>query len=129
MQLWLDLSISRTIQLNGVTVAGVPHTIATLFGEYAIPKLRGLTVMAGGSFTGREGVETQANGNYPTASIPSVFLMDAGARYQADIYGTPATFRLNVNNLLNTRYWTNKGDDMLYPGNPMTVAFSVSADF
>ncbi len=122
-------SVSKSVQLNEVPVAGVPHTIATLFGEYAIPKLEGLTLTAGTSFTGREGVDTQANGNYPTQSIPSVFLMDAGARYRAELYGTPTTFRLNVNNLLDTRYWTNKGDDMLYPGNPRTVAFSVSADF
>jgi iron complex outermembrane receptor protein len=122
-------SVSRSVQLSGVTVAGVPHTIATLFGEYAVPELQGVTLLAGSSFTGREGVDTQANGNYPTLSIPAVFLMDAGARFQAEIYGTPTTFRLNVNNLLGTRYWTNKGDDMLYPGNPRTVAFSVTADF
>jgi len=122
-------SISRTVELNNVAVAGVPHTIATLFGEYAVPELEGLSFMVGTSYTGREAVDTQANGNYPTQSIPSVFLMDAGARYQASVYGRPTTFRLNINNLLDKRYWTNKGDDMLYPGNPRTVAFSMSTDF
>jgi len=111
---------------SGTTPPGVPHAIATLFGEYAVPQLRGVTLLAGGSYTGKEWVQTTIPN---TVSIPSVFTMDAGARYTAEIYGTPTTLRLNVDNLLDTRYWTSKGDNFLYPGNPRTFAFSMSADF
>ena len=46
-----------------------------------------------------------------------------------EIHDTPTTFRVNVTNLLDERYWTNKGDDMLYTGDPRTVAFSMTMNF
>lgn len=130
---WMTAVITKATPssgLSGTTPAGVPHVMANLFGEYAVPQLPGLTLLAGGSYTGKEWVQTLSS-SIPanTASIPAVFLMDVGARYQAEIYGRPTTFRLNVDNVLNTRYWTNKGDTFLYTGAPMTVAFSVSTDF
>lgn len=123
---WLDATITKTSTANveGKTPIGVPDYIATLYGEYALPQLSGLSLLAGASYTGQEWVNSTN-----TVKIPEVFLLDAGARYQTEIYGTPSTFRLNVTNLLGARYWTNKGDNMLYPGNPRTVMFSVSADF
>ena len=33
--------------------------------------------------------------------------MDAGASYSTRVYNTPVTFRLDVTNLTNRRYWTN----------------------
>jgi iron complex outermembrane receptor protein len=110
--------------LIGKTPRGVPDYIATLFGEYALTSLPGLTLQGGATYTGREWVNA-AN----TVSIPSVFLLNAGVRYQTSIRGVPATFRINVANLLDHRYWTNKGDDMLYTGNPRTVAFSMTMNF
>lgn len=129
---WMTASVTKGSPASGTTgstPAGVPHVIATLFGDYAVPQVSGLTLMAGGSYTGKEGVLTTLNSNITTASIPAVFVMDVGARYQAEVYGRPMTFRLNVANLLDARYWTNKGDTFLYTGAPRTVAFSVSTDF
>ena len=129
---WLTATVtsgSPSSGTNGSTPAGVPHVVATLFGEYAVPDVQGLTLMTGGSYTGKEQVLTTLNSNIPTASIPAVFVMDLGARYQAEVYGCPTTFRLNVNNVLDARYWVNKGDTFLYTGAPRTIAFSVSTDF
>jgi iron complex outermembrane receptor protein len=129
---WMTATITKASPSSGTagtTPAGLPHLMGNLFGEYAVPQFPGLTLMAGGSYTGKEGMITTLNNNAPTAYIPEVFVMDAGARYNAEIYGHPTTFRLNINNLLNARYWTNKGDTFLYTGSPQTIAFSVSTDF
>lgn len=123
---YLDAKITNADDdtLIGKTPLGVPNYIATLFGEYALPAIPGLTLLGGATYTGKEWVNA-----LDTISIPDVFLLDAGARYETKIRNYPTTFRVNVANLLDHRYWTNKGDSMLYTGNPRTVAFSVTMNF
>jgi len=123
---WLDAKIIKATDSSLVDKAplGVPHYIATLFGEYALTSVPGLVLLGGASYTSKEWVN-----NANTISIPEVFLLDAGVRYQTKIREMPTTFRVNVANLLDKRYWTNKGDDMLYTGTPRTVAFSMTMSF
>ncbi|MCW2319138.1 iron complex outermembrane receptor protein [Rhodoblastus acidophilus] len=115
---------SSTASLVGKTPLGVPNRIANVFGEYAVDCAPGLFLLGGATYTSKEWVNS-AN----TISIPQVFLLDTGARYEMKVGGKPTTFRVNVSNLLDTRYWTNKGDDMLYTGDPRTVSFSMTMNF
>jgi len=122
----LDATITKssTASLVGKAPLGAPNSLANVFGEYAVDFAPGLFLLGGATYTGREWVNA-AN----SISIPHVFLLDAGARYEMKVGGKPTTFRVNVTNLLDRRYWTNKGDDMLYTGAPRTVSFSMTMNF
>ncbi|MBB4201001.1 hypothetical protein CCR94_00415 [Rhodoblastus sphagnicola] len=119
-----EITKSSTASLVGKTPLGVPNRIANVFGEYALDSLPGLSLLGGATYTSKEWVN-----NANTISIPQVFLLDAGARYEMKVGGKPTTFRVNVANLLDKRYWTNKGDDMLYTGVPRTLSFSMTVSF
>jgi len=122
---WLNAVITKnTAALEGKTPMGVPSLVATLYGEYSPNALPGMTMSAGSTYTGKEWVNA-AN----TVSIPEVFLFDLGARYRAEVHGSVVTLRLTVNNVFDTRYWSNKGDTMLYVGNPRTVLASMAVEF
>jgi iron complex outermembrane receptor protein len=118
----LDAKVTKTStpSLLNKTPLGVPDLLASLYAEYALPRVPGLTLSGGVSYTGKEWVNSPN-----TLSIPSVILASIGLRYRTRISNAPVTFRLDVNNLNGEDYWTSKGDTLIYPGNPRTAAFSV----
>jgi iron complex outermembrane receptor protein len=115
-----EVTKTSTPGLSGKSPLGVPDVMGSIYAEYGVPLVPGLTLTAGVSYTDREWVNS-----LNTLSIPSVVLADIGARYKTNLYGAATTFRLQVNNLNGENYWTNKGDTQIYPGNPRTVAVSV----
>ncbi|XHR26718.1 MAG: TonB-dependent receptor [Chthoniobacteraceae bacterium] len=110
--------------LSGKTPDGVPEQVAKLYTEYAIPFVPGLSLVGGISYVGREFVDSSANHNMDTMTIPAVVTGEVGARYKANIRGHDVTLRFNVTNVTGENYWTTKGDNMLYLGEPRTFAFS-----
>lgn len=119
-----EIEKTDTLSLLHKSPLGVPEKIARLYAEYTLPKVPALTLTGGVSYTGKEWVDS-AN----TLSIPSAVLLDFGARYRTKVDGHDVTMRLNVYNATNKRYWTDKGDSMIYPGTPRTVTYSVEYGF
>ncbi|BBB89801.1 MAG TPA: TonB-dependent receptor [Methylomusa anaerophila] len=117
-QLNAKVDKTSTADLLNKTPQGVAKSMARLFAEYDLPSVPGLTLIGGISYTGKQWVDA-AN----TVSIPAVVVGDVGVRYNTKINGQDITFRLMVDNITDKNYWTTRSD-LLYLGNPRTVAFS-----
>ena len=74
-----------------------------------------------------------------TAFTPSYHVVDAGARYAHALGGAVATWRLSVNNIGDTHYWSTLGPGNItgtavgsytaHLGSPRTVAASMEVAF
>ncbi|EPS5375905.1 TonB-dependent receptor [Escherichia albertii] len=111
---------SASPQLEGKHPTSVPDQMGKLLLEYELPWINGLTLTGGAFYTGK--MWNDANN---TDQIPSATTFDIGARYQTVLSNTPLTFRLNVNNLTDKRYWLPYG----YVSDPRYVTFSAEVDF
>ena len=120
-----DQQISKSgVSLSGKTPDGVPQQVAKLYTEYVLPFVSGLSLVGGISYVGREYVDATANKNMDTLTIPSVMTGELGCRYKTKISGHDVTLRFDVTNVTGENYWTSKGDNMLYLGEPRTFVFS-----
>jgi len=120
-----DQQINKSgVSLSGKTPDGVPQQVAKLYTEYALPCVSGLSLVGGISYVGREFVDATSNHNLDTLSIPGVVTGELGCRYKTKIRSHPVTLRFDVTNITGENYWTSKGDNMLYLGEPRTFAFS-----
>jgi iron complex outermembrane receptor protein len=122
----LHASIDKTstTSLQGKSPQAVPDSLARIYADYSVPRVRDLSLTAGLYYTGKEWVN-----NANTISIPRIVPGDIGARYQVKILGKNTTFRINANNVTNENYWTTKGGSMLYLGSPRIIATSMTVQF
>jgi iron complex outermembrane receptor protein len=109
---------------QGKRPVGVPGHRAALIAEYAPQVLDGWIFSANWTRTGERPVN-QDN----TTNAPAYDIFGLGARYNTEIGGTPATFRLNVDNILDKRYWSNAQFGTLVAGAPRTVYGSLTLRF
>lgn len=126
-----DTGIATT---NGQDVVGVPRVQANMLFEYDVPDVKGLTLGTNVHYTGRRAAD-DANTQY----IGSYTTVDLSARYVTKIEGHETIYRLNVNNVTNTRYWASilpadltggaTGTYHLTPGTPLDVLASVTIKF
>lgn len=112
---------------DGNTAIGVPRWQANLGLEWDASAVPGLTL---------SGRMTATSGQYLDAAnqqrIPGWATLDAGVRYAMDWQGRKTVLRLNVNNLLDRRYWSGSFSDsytMATLGAPRTVSVSATVDF
>ena len=110
--------------LAGKTPDGVPQQVAKLYTEYAIPQVPGLSLTGGVSYVGWEYVDNTPNKNMNRMSIPAVVTGEVGCRYKTRVQNHDLTLRFNILNVSGENYWTSKGDNMLYLGDPRTFVFS-----
>jgi len=133
---FLDPRLQNTgvFTTNGKDMVGLPRFTANLLLQYDVPLLPGLTLGGNIHYVGQRAVDdanTQWIGAYAT--------LDLVGSYKTRIYGHETTFRLNVNNVTNTRYWSTilpasfvgggNGTYRLTPGVPLDVLASVSTKF
>lgn len=119
---YLDPEVKTTDNplLEGKQPYLVPKTMAKMYAEYDLPFLEGLTLTGGVYYIG-----TRYADNLNTNELPAYTIGDLGARYTAALIdGLETTFRLNVTNIGNKRYWL---DQPLGP--QRAVVFSVEASF
>lgn len=114
---------------QGNKVPGVPDFTANANLEWDLPFLPDLTLTGRVLHTGRQMVN-QAN----SVELGSWTRFDLGARYVALIGGSPVTFRANVDNVFNRRYWASAFnsfafDTSLLQGLPRTLKLSATIDF
>jgi iron complex outermembrane recepter protein len=111
---------------QGNDAPGVPDYTANANVEWDLPFLKALTLTGRVVQTGKQKVD-QAN----TLEISSWTRFDLGARYVAVIGRSPVTFRFNVDNVANRRYWASSFDafnQTLLQGSPRTFKLSASFD-
>lgn len=111
---------------EGTTAVGVPEYLANANVEWDIGFLPGATLTGRVVNTGKQQVNA-AN----TLEIPSWTRFDLGARYVVLVGDSPVTFRANVDNVANKRYWASSFDSFgtaLLQGAPRTFKLSASIE-
>lgn len=115
--------------LVGQWVTNVPKTKASLFADYKIAAVRGLSF--NGLLTSDRGKNVTADGS---VALPSAWQLDAGLRYQNRLIGKATQWNLNVENLTDRSYWREAptqywGGIYLFPSTPRTVRGRVTVEF
>ena len=136
---WLHLTASAALirakgtdtgtpAFDGKQVLNVPHLHTTVFGDIALPHLRGFFLMPGWSYTGRKEATRD-----DTLSVPSYNVFDLGARYTLGGEQGRVTFRLYADNIANKHYWSDTGasygDTFIWLGAPTTVRLAAHYTF
>lgn len=106
------------------TPEGTPEQTASLFLEWRAPFVRGLSVSAGGYYTGSVPVN-----NANQAFLPSYTTYSAGVAYSTRISGTDYVLRVNADNLTDKNAWSTAGANLLGVTFPRTIKFSLTARF
>ncbi|QCO20018.1 TonB-dependent siderophore receptor [Acinetobacter cumulans] len=123
---YIDVKYTKNTTANivGKTVEGQPEFTAGLGVEYKLP-VDGLSINARGNY-----VDNQYLNNTNTLELPDYALLDVGAKYKTNIGGVDTTFRANVDNVTNEKYWAgvfNSGYTTI--GSGRTYKLGVSFDF
>ncbi len=110
--------------LVGKTPENTPHVTASLFAEYRVPMLAGLSVNGGVYYVGSRPVNSADQ-----ATIGGYTLFTAGVRYATRVYGKRVSFQANLENAANKRYWSAAGSNQLGVGLGRTVELTSTIDF
>lgn len=124
---FLDPELTRTRQglFNGNDAPGVPNTTISLYGEYDLPWVEGLTATGRVVYSGSTFYD-QAN----TLKVDDWTRVDLGARYKFEREnGKPIEIRASVENVFDNNYWASSARGFLAAGAPRTFALSASFDF
>jgi iron complex outermembrane receptor protein len=108
---------------RGNDAAGVPDFTASAGLEWDTPWLRGLSLNGRVIYTSGSYLTT-AN----TVRFPDWTRVDLGARYTTTIYERPVTFRFNVENVFDRRYWLTTGNFVTVAA-PRTFVGSATVQF
>jgi iron complex outermembrane receptor protein len=119
---------SSTPSYNNKQIINVPHLHTTVFADLTVPRMRGLHLMPGWSFTGRKEATRD-----DAVSVPSYNIINFGARYTLGGKQGRVTFRIYANNITDKKYWSDTGasygDTFLWLGAPTTVRLSAHYTF
>lgn len=115
--------------LVGQRITNVPKLKASMFADYKIASLPGLSVH--GLLGYEDGKTANANGS---ASLPSAVQLDLGLRYAHRFSGKAVRWQLSIENASDRTYWREAptqswGGVYLFPSTPRTVRASVALDF
>jgi iron complex outermembrane receptor protein len=117
-----------TPAFNNKQVINVPHLHTNLFADLTVPRVLGLHLMPGWSFTTRKEATRD-----DAVSVPSYNLFNLGARYTPGGEKGRVTFRIYADNITNKRYWSDTGaslgDTFVWEGAPATVRLSAHYTF
>lgn len=127
----LDAKYTEAVDpsLVGQRVTNLPRLKASVFADYKIAALPGLSL---------NGLATFENGKTVTADgrveLPSAWQFDAGLSFLQRLAGKETQWRLNIENLTNRTYWreaptTYWGGTYLFASTPRTLRASVTVDF
>ena len=109
-------------------VINVPHLHTNLFADVTVPRVHGLHLMPGWSFTMRKEATRD-----DAVSVPSYNLFNLGARYTPGGEQGHVTFRIYADNIANKHYWSDTGaslgDTFVWLGAPSTVRLAAHYTF
>ena len=110
--------------INGKRAANVADVTASLQVEYKVPQVTGLVLSGGVRHVGKQALDDRN-----IHMLGSYKLFDAGARYLTKMGGKDVTFRANLNNLANEKYWLGSWGYGLIQGAPRTFVASAEISF
>ncbi|GAB7552371.1 TonB-dependent siderophore receptor [Novosphingobium sp. 11B] len=109
---------------DGNDAIGVPEYTANANVEWDLAFLPGVTLTGRVMQTGRQMVNLTN-----TLELPEWTRFDLGARYVVAIADKPVTFRFNVDNVANKRYWASSLGGYLVQGMPRVFKASATVEF
>lgn len=124
---------SRLVDIESESYKGhqtqnVPKVRATAQLSYKVPSVEGLRLLSGMQYSSSKYANKEG-----TAKVGGYSVFNIGAAYKTNFAGHDTTFRLNIDNLFNKKYWRDvgafMGDDYLFLGNPRTAQFSTTFSF
>lgn len=121
--LWLDASLERAAdaRLIGKRPENTPKWTASVFADYRIAAVEGLSVNAGLFYVGKRAVNPLNQ-----AFVDGFVTATAGAKLERELGGKRTSFQVNVENLFDEDYWNSAGNNLLGVGAPRTVKFTVT---
>jgi iron complex outermembrane receptor protein len=127
----LDAKYTQAVDqtLVGQRVTNLPRLKASLFADYKLAVLPGLSLNGLATFENGKTVTTDGS-----VELPSAWQLDAGLSYQQRMAGKTTLWRFNMENLTNRTYWREAptaswGGVYLFPAAPRTLRASVTVDF
>ncbi|HLG54097.1 MAG TPA: TonB-dependent receptor [Vicinamibacterales bacterium] len=132
----LDPTLTNALaaEADGQHFVGIPAWKSNLLAEYRVAAGPATFVMFNWQLVGRRPID-DAN----TAFTSAYNVIDGGVRYAHSLKGVAATWRVNVNNIGDTHFWstlgpgnitgTNVGSYTAHLGQPRTVAASMEVAF
>lgn len=119
--MWLDATNERADPtVEGKRAFGSAHFQASSYIEYAVPTMPGWVLTAGGRYVGNRPLESN-NSNIAGA----YHTFDAGTRVTTRLGQYPVTFRLNLDNITNEKYWLVGWESIMNQGAPRVLRASV----
>lgn len=109
---------------NGKRVAGAPEQVLTAQVAYRVPQVQGLQVRLGAKHTGETPLRASNR-----VTVDSYTLFSLGATYDTTVQGYATTFRANVNNLTDRKYWMYQYADYIKAGDPRSINLSATLHF
>lgn len=99
---------------KGKKIVGEPKIQANMLFDFIVPSAENLAFFTNLHYTHKRWAD-ESN----TLSVPSYFTMDLGARYSTkNLLGKETSFRFNINNLLNRKYWAGMFPNSMLDGVP-----------
>jgi iron complex outermembrane receptor protein len=127
----LDAKYTQAVDqtLVGQRVTNLPRLKASLFADYKLAALPGLSLNGLATFENGKTVTTDGS-----VELPSAWQLDAGLTYQQRMAGKTTLWRFNMENLTNRTYWREAptaswGGVYLFPAMPRTLRATVTVDF
>jgi len=124
---------SRLVDIDSDSYKGhqtqnVPKVRATAQLSYKVPSVEGLRLLSGMQYSSSKYANKEG-----TAKVGGYSVFNIGAAYKTNFAGHDMTFRFNIDNLFNKKYWRDvgafMGDDYLFLGSPRTAQFSTTFSF
>lgn len=124
---------SRLVDIDSDSYKGhqtqnVPKVRAIAQLSYKVPSVEGLRLLSGMQYSSSKYANKEG-----TAKVGGYSVFNVGAAYKTNFAGHDTTFRFNIDNLFNKKYWRDvgafMGDDYLFLGNPRTAQFSTTFSF
>ncbi|MES2162542.1 MAG: TonB-dependent siderophore receptor [Pseudomonadota bacterium] len=112
-------------ELDGKRVTDVPAFKSTVYADYTVPQVAGLSVRANWIYSGKKAFD-----NANQVFVPSYHVMNLGGAYATRIGGVQTTLRASIDNAFDKFYWRDVTPELggyLMPGASRT--FRVSAQF
>lgn len=113
---------------KGHQTQNVPKVRATAQLSYKVPSVEGLRLLSGMQYSSSKYANKEG-----TTKVGGYSVFNIGAVYKTNFAGHDTTFRFNIDNLFNKKYWRDvgafMGDDYLFLGNPRTAQFSTTFSF
>lgn len=118
---------------DGKVYVGAPKVKGNVLLEYAVPGIAGLVASVDYGWS-----SARAEDDTNLYWSPSYSTVDIGARYIAEAWGKAVTYRISVDNVGDTHYWstispsnltgTDSGSLIAHLGSPRTVLAGITVD-